>query len=227
MTSRSSRAHARRGTVATSCRAARMSSDLLRAERCKRGLSQLTLSLEAPISARHLSCLESGKASPGKETVHRLIRALAMHGEAAARLAYAAGSSAARPRARRRSRACSRRARIRAASSSARARCGQAIVRSTSSWRWSLPRPFSGVACAGPGPATCLSWSVIPKDYDRFCGTRTTCSRPPTVDREESRSRTRSTVPDRWRRPRVENHRDALHRRPGRGAARELRAARR
>ncbi len=46
--------------------------------------------------------------------------------------------------------------------SRAPARCGQAIARSTIFWPWLLPRPFSGVACAGPGPATCCSSWVIP-----------------------------------------------------------------
>lgn len=45
---------------------------LLRRWRLHRGISQLTLSLDAEVSARHLSWLESGKAQPSRAMVLRL-----------------------------------------------------------------------------------------------------------------------------------------------------------
>jgi transcriptional regulator with XRE-family HTH domain len=51
---------------------------LLREWRAARGLSQLGLSLEVGVSARHLSCVESGKAQPSREMIARLADTLAM-----------------------------------------------------------------------------------------------------------------------------------------------------
>ena len=49
---------------------------LLRRWRAVRHLSQLALSLEADISTRHLSCVETGRAQPSREMVVRLAEAL-------------------------------------------------------------------------------------------------------------------------------------------------------
>ena len=49
---------------------------LLREWRSTRRLSQLDLALDAGISARHLSCLETGKAQPSREMIARLAEAL-------------------------------------------------------------------------------------------------------------------------------------------------------
>ena len=49
---------------------------LLRRWRTVRRLSQLDLSLEADISTRHLSCVETGRAQPSREMVVRLAEAL-------------------------------------------------------------------------------------------------------------------------------------------------------
>jgi transcriptional regulator with XRE-family HTH domain len=49
---------------------------VLRYWRGRRGLSQLDLSLEAQVSARHVSFLESGRAEPSAEMVLRLLSAL-------------------------------------------------------------------------------------------------------------------------------------------------------
>jgi transcriptional regulator with XRE-family HTH domain len=49
---------------------------LLREWRGARRLSQLDLALEAEVSARHLSCVESGKAQPSRELIARLAGAL-------------------------------------------------------------------------------------------------------------------------------------------------------
>ncbi|HEY6895002.1 MAG TPA: helix-turn-helix transcriptional regulator [Rhodanobacteraceae bacterium] len=51
---------------------------LLREWRAARRLSQLDLSLQADVSARHLSYVETGKAQPSREMVARLADALAM-----------------------------------------------------------------------------------------------------------------------------------------------------
>jgi transcriptional regulator with XRE-family HTH domain len=51
---------------------------LLREWRAARRLSQLDLALEAGMSARHLSCVENGKARPSREAVARLADALEM-----------------------------------------------------------------------------------------------------------------------------------------------------
>jgi transcriptional regulator with XRE-family HTH domain len=51
-------------------------SDRLREQRKHRGLSQLTLSLQADVSARHLSWLETGKSQPSRAMVLRLAEQL-------------------------------------------------------------------------------------------------------------------------------------------------------
>ena len=51
---------------------------LLKYWRARRGLSQLDLALEANVSARHVSFLESGRAQPSEEMVLRLASVLAM-----------------------------------------------------------------------------------------------------------------------------------------------------
>nr|WP_129791035.1 helix-turn-helix transcriptional regulator [Sphingosinicella sp. CPCC 101087] len=51
---------------------------LLREWRAARRMSQLDLSLAADVSTRHLSCVETGKAQPGRETLFRLADGLAM-----------------------------------------------------------------------------------------------------------------------------------------------------
>ena len=49
---------------------------LLRRWRAVRRLSQLDLALDADISTRHLSCVETGRAQPSREMVLRLAEAL-------------------------------------------------------------------------------------------------------------------------------------------------------
>src|ERR1700733_2911228 len=49
---------------------------LLRQWRAVRRISQLTLALDADISTRHLSCVETGRAQPSREMVLRLAEAL-------------------------------------------------------------------------------------------------------------------------------------------------------
>ncbi len=51
---------------------------LLREWRAARRMSQLDLSLETGVSTRHLSCVETGKAQPSRETLFRLADALGM-----------------------------------------------------------------------------------------------------------------------------------------------------
>lgn len=51
---------------------------LLREWRAARRLSQLDLSLDTGVSTRHLSCVETGKAQPSRETLARLADALDM-----------------------------------------------------------------------------------------------------------------------------------------------------
>ncbi|WP_286851444.1 helix-turn-helix transcriptional regulator, partial [Hydrogenophaga sp. 70-12] len=46
--------------------------DHLRHWRQRRRLSQLELALQAEVSTRHLSCVETGRASPSREMVMRL-----------------------------------------------------------------------------------------------------------------------------------------------------------
>ena len=67
--------HARSEAAVTN--AARVG-DLLREWRAARRLSQLDLALSADISTRHLSCVETGKAQPSRETITRLAEALDM-----------------------------------------------------------------------------------------------------------------------------------------------------
>ncbi|HEU5236550.1 MAG TPA: helix-turn-helix transcriptional regulator [Pyrinomonadaceae bacterium] len=52
--------------------------ELLRQWRGARRLSQLDLALDAGISARHLSCVETGKAQPSRELIARLAETLDM-----------------------------------------------------------------------------------------------------------------------------------------------------
>ena len=51
---------------------------LLREWRTSRRLSQLDLALEANVSPRHLSCVETGKSQPSREMISRLADALGM-----------------------------------------------------------------------------------------------------------------------------------------------------
>ena len=51
---------------------------LLREWRTTRRLSQLELALEANVSPRHLSCVETGKAQPSRDMIARLADALGM-----------------------------------------------------------------------------------------------------------------------------------------------------
>lgn len=55
-----------------------MIGDLLREWRAARGLSQMGLAMEAGISPRHLSFLESGRSRPSQDMVMRLAETLAM-----------------------------------------------------------------------------------------------------------------------------------------------------
>lgn len=64
---------------------------LLRRWRAVRRLSQLDLALEADISMRHLSCLETGRAQPSREMVLRLAEALEVPLRERNRLLLAAG----------------------------------------------------------------------------------------------------------------------------------------
>src|SRR6266581_7170608 len=63
--------------TARSIQAAR-AGDLIRQWRAARRMSQLDLALEARISSRHLSYVESGKSQPSREMVTRLAEALAI-----------------------------------------------------------------------------------------------------------------------------------------------------
>jgi transcriptional regulator with XRE-family HTH domain len=64
---------------------------LLREWRAARRMSQLDLALEADMSARHLSCIETGKAHASREAIHRLAGALGMPLRERNRLMRAAG----------------------------------------------------------------------------------------------------------------------------------------
>ncbi len=64
---------------------------ILKHWRCLRRHSQLSLSLAAEISARHLSFLESGRSQPSREMVLRLAEALAMPKDNANQALRAAG----------------------------------------------------------------------------------------------------------------------------------------
>ena len=70
---------------------------LLREWRAARRMSQLDLSLEAGISTRHLSCVETGKAQASRETVGRLADTLAMPLRERNVLLRAAGYAAMHP----------------------------------------------------------------------------------------------------------------------------------
>jgi transcriptional regulator with XRE-family HTH domain len=70
---------------------------LLREWRAARRMSQLDLSLETGISTRHLSCVETGKASASRETVSRLADALGMPLRERNALLRAAGYAATHP----------------------------------------------------------------------------------------------------------------------------------
>jgi transcriptional regulator with XRE-family HTH domain len=69
----------------------------LRSARSSRRLSQLTLALEAGVSARHLSFLESGRASPSREMVLTLAEALTLPLSQRNQLLTAAGFAAVFP----------------------------------------------------------------------------------------------------------------------------------
>ncbi|MBC9032989.1 helix-turn-helix transcriptional regulator [Sphingomonas sp. JC676] len=70
---------------------------LLREWRAARRMSQLDLSLEAGISTRHLSCIETGKARASRETVARLADTLGMPLRERNALLRAAGYAAMHP----------------------------------------------------------------------------------------------------------------------------------
>lgn len=55
---------------------ARTVGDQLRAWRERRHLSQLALALQAEVSTRHLSFVETGRAQPGRELILRLAEEL-------------------------------------------------------------------------------------------------------------------------------------------------------
>lgn len=59
-------------------RAPRPIGQLLRQWRTRRGFTQLALSLEAGVSTRHLSYVETGRAQPSRELVERLAERLAV-----------------------------------------------------------------------------------------------------------------------------------------------------
>lgn len=69
----------------------------LRTARASRRLSQLALALDAGVSARHLSFLESGRAMPSREMVLTLAEALALPLSQRNQLLTAAGYAAAFP----------------------------------------------------------------------------------------------------------------------------------
>lgn len=64
---------------------------VLKEWRARRRLSQLDLAMEADISARHLSFVESGRSSPSREMLVKLAEQLSMPARAANRLMLAAG----------------------------------------------------------------------------------------------------------------------------------------
>jgi transcriptional regulator with XRE-family HTH domain len=67
----------------------------LRRVRSQARLSQLALALQAGVSQRHLSFLESGRARPGRDTVLKLAQALRLAPEVANALLQSAGFAAA------------------------------------------------------------------------------------------------------------------------------------
>src|SRR5690606_8653317 len=64
---------------------------VLREWRARRRMSQLDLALDAEISARHLSFVESGRSSPSRDLLARLAERLAMPLRARNRLMLSAG----------------------------------------------------------------------------------------------------------------------------------------
>ncbi len=64
---------------------------LLKAWRKRRGISQLTLALDADVSAKHLSFLENGRSMPSKPMVRRLCACLQLPTDASKQLLEAAG----------------------------------------------------------------------------------------------------------------------------------------
>jgi transcriptional regulator with XRE-family HTH domain len=70
---------------------------LLRTTRCARRLSQLQLAVEADVSQRHLSFLESGRALPSREMVIQLARALELPLRERNRLLVSAGFAGVYP----------------------------------------------------------------------------------------------------------------------------------
>ena len=74
--------------------------DLLREWRERRRLSQLALALDAEVSTRHFSFLETGKARPSREMVLRLAERLEVPLRERNTMLLAAGFAPAYPRAR-------------------------------------------------------------------------------------------------------------------------------
>lgn len=70
--------HAGRGCYSDRMADNKLFSALLKYWRGQRGMSQLDLALAADVSARHLSFLESGRASPSEDMVLRLMGTLAV-----------------------------------------------------------------------------------------------------------------------------------------------------
>jgi transcriptional regulator with XRE-family HTH domain len=70
---------------------------LLREWRAARRMSQLDLALEAGLSARHLSCVETGKAQASRDTIGRLADTLAMPLRERNALMLAAGYAPSHP----------------------------------------------------------------------------------------------------------------------------------
>jgi len=70
---------------------------VLREWRAARRMSQLDLALEAGVSTRHLSCVETGKSQPSREMIERFAGALAMPLRELNALLTAAGFAAAYP----------------------------------------------------------------------------------------------------------------------------------
>lgn len=66
------------GRTVTDASSSTHAGELLRYWRQRRRMSQLELSLEADISARHLSYMETGRAQPGREVLRRLADVLAL-----------------------------------------------------------------------------------------------------------------------------------------------------
>jgi transcriptional regulator with XRE-family HTH domain len=69
----------------------------LREWRTRRGLSQLELALDAGISARHLSFVETGRSKPGRELLLRITERLALPFRESNELLLAAGHAPAFP----------------------------------------------------------------------------------------------------------------------------------